>query len=202
MKNKKQKKNRNNKMMKENLINSNQIIIEQKSMTDAIVRAHEIIEEKKMEKKIEIEKIEKQEWQQIMGQKEYPQNEKWYLKGIHDLRNEWVGIGKLFFFDAKNARDLRATFALMKFALNVIFRLCKWCLYILAIAFVVSVFQNGMGSLLNLAIAFAIWGLARLFRIASFEVEEIKDGNLLISLFSGCISFVAMVIAIITIFVK
>lgn len=202
MKSKKQTKKRNDKRKEQKAIGSNEILISQKAMIDAIISAHHIIEEKKQEKETELEKIAKQEWQEIMGQKEYPENEKWYLKGIHALRNEWVGIGRLFFFKSKNAKDLRATFALMKFALDAIFRLCKWCLYILAAAFVVLAFQNGIMSFPTLVMAFLIWGFARLCRIASFEVEEIKDGNLLIALFSGGISFVAMIVAIIAIFIE
>ena len=202
MKSKKQKKNRNNKKKERNQADSNEVIINQKAIIDAIVSAHRIIEEQKLQREVESEKIAKQEWQEIMGQKEYPENEKWLWKHIHVLRNDCVAMWKLFSFNAKNARDLRATFALMTFTLNIIFRLCKWCLYILAIAFTVSVFLNGVGSLSYLAIAFLILGLARLCRVASFEVEEIKDGNILIALFSSGISFVALMIAIITIFVK
>lgn len=39
--------------------------------------AHHFIEEKKLEKETELEKIVKQEWQEIMGQKEYPEKDNW-----------------------------------------------------------------------------------------------------------------------------
>ena len=201
MKNKKQKQNRNNKKQQD-LVNSSQIIIDQKIMTDAIVKAYQIIEKQKVEKEIELEKKEKQEWQEIMGQKGYPEDEKWYLKRLHIARNNCMSIWNLLFFKSKNVRDLRATFSLIQLAVVEIFKLCKWCLYFVSFAAVVSVFQNGWDNLSNLAIAFLIWAIARLFRIASFEVEKVKDGNLLIALFSGCISFVAMVVAIIAIFIE
>lgn len=201
MKNKKQKQNTNNKKQ-QTPVNSNQIIIDSQIMTDAIVKAYQIIEEQKVEKEIELEKNEKQEWQEIMGQKKYPENEKWYLKRFHIMRNNWMSIWNLLFFKSKNARDLRATFSLIQLAVVEIFKLCKWCLYFVSFAAVISAFQNVGNSLSNLAIAFVIWAFARLFRIASFEVEKVKDGNLLIALFSGCISFVAMVVAIITIFIE
>lgn len=199
MKNKKQKqKNKKD----QNSVNSNQIIIDDQTMTDAIVKAYQIIEKQKVETEIELEKKEKREWQEIMGQKEYPENEKWYLKRFHIARNNFMSIWKSLFFKSKNARDLRATFSLIQLAVVEIFKLCKWCLYFISFAATISAFQNGVENLSNLAIAFVIWAFARLFRIASFEVEKVKDGNLLIALFSGCISFVAMVVAIIAIFVE
>lgn len=199
MKGKKQK--QNNKK-KQNPDNSNQIIIDDQMMTDAIVRAYQIIENQKLEKKIELEKKERGEWQEIMGQKEYPENEKWYLQRLHIARNNFMSIWNLLFFKSKNARDLRATYSLIQLAVVMIFKLCKWCLYFVSFAAVASVFKNGWDNLSNLVIAFVIWAFARMFRIASFEVEKVKDGNLLIALFSGCISFVAMVVAIIAIFIE
>ena len=199
MKNKKQK--QNNKK-KHNSVNSNQTIIDSKIMADAIVEAYQIIEKDKGEKATELEKNERKEWQEIMGQKEYPENEKWYLKRFHIARNNFMSIWNLLFFKSKNARNLRATFSLIQLAVVEIFKLCKWCLYFISFAATISAFQNGVENLSNLAIAFVIWAFARLFRIASFEVEKVKDGNLLIALFSGCISFVAMVVAIIAIFVE
>lgn len=198
MKNKKQKqKNKKD----QNSVNSNQIIIDDQTMTDAIIKAYQIIEKQKVETERELEKKEKREWQEIMGQKEYPENEKWYLKRLHIARNNFMSIWNLLFFKSKNARDLRATFSLIQLAVVEIFKLCKWCLYFISFAATISAFQNGVENISNLAIAFVIWAFARLFRIASFEVEKVKDGNLLIALFSGCISFVAMVVAIIAIFV-
>lgn len=199
MKSKKQK--QNNKKQK-NAVDSNQIITEQKIIVEAIVKAYQIIEKQKVEREIELEKNEKREWQEIMGQKEYQENEEWYLKRLHIARNNWMAIWNLLFFKSKNARDLRATFSLIQLAVVEIFKLCKWCLYFVSFAIVISALQNGGDSLSNIAIAIVIWAFARLFRIALFEVEKVKNGNLLIALFSGCISFVAMVVAIIAIFIE
>ena len=201
MKNKKQKQNKNIKKQ-QNIVNSNPITIDKQMMVDAIVKSYQIIVKQKVEKELEIERKEKQEWQKIMGQKEYPENEKWYLKRLHIARNDFVLIWNLLFFKSKNARDLRATFGLIKLSVVEIVKLCKWCLYFVSFAVVISAFQNGGKNLSNLIIAFLMWAFARLFRIASFEVEKVKDGNLLIALFSGTISFVAMVVAIIAIFVE
>lgn len=182
-------------------LESNQIIFDQKTLTEAIVNAYQIVEEQKMKKKIEEEEKVKKEWNKAIGKKEYPENEKWYLKSLHNVRNNLVILWNLFFFEPKNVRDLRATLTLMKVSVMGIFGLCKLCLYSISIIMIYTVFQNRVNMLPNIAMAFATWLFARVFRIASFEIDKMEDGNLLIAIFSGCISFVAMAIALITIFI-
>ena len=50
--------------------------------------------------------------------------------------------------------------------------------------------------------ALGVWLFARAFRIAMFEVAKIKDANMLIAVFSGCISFVAVLISIVSLLVS
>ena len=107
----------------------------------------------------------------------------------------------LFFFKSENVRDIRTTLGLMQLAVIGIFTICKWCLYFISLAMVYSVLTNGVDVISHLSFAFATWMFARVFRIAVFEIEKMKDGNLLIAIFSGCISFTAMVVAIITLLV-
>ena len=172
MKNKKQKqKNKKD----QNSVNSNQIIIDDQTMTDAIVKAYQIIEKQKVETEIELEKKEKREWQEIMGQKEYPENEKWYLKRFHIARNNFMSIWNLLFFKSKNVRDLRATFSLIQLAVVYIFKLCKWCLYFISFAATISAFQNGVENLSNLAIAFVIWAFARLLCSMPLDASNVIE---------------------------
>lgn len=180
---------------------SNQIALDQESLTEAIVKAYQIIEEQKVEKEVELAEKAKKEWQKIIGQKEYPDNEKWYIKRIHAVRNNLALLWKILFFKAENVKDLRTTLGLMRLLVIGIFSICKWCLYVISLAILYATFQKDAVVIINLIMAFTTWVFARLFRIASFEVEKIKDGNISIAIFSGCISFVAMVIAIITIFI-
>lgn len=182
-------------------LESNQIIFDQKTLTEAIVNAYQIVEEQKMKKKLEAEEKAKKEWHKTIGKKEYPEDEKWYLKHLHIVRNNLVVLWNLLFFEPKNVRDLRTTLALMKVSVMGIFGLCKWCLYSISVIMIYTVFQNRVNMIPNIVMAFATWLFARVFRIASFEIDKMDDGNLLIAIFSGCISFVAMVIALLTIFV-
>lgn len=195
-----QKKQNNQKKQKEiTQVNVNEI--EESTLTQAIVKAYQIIEENKKEEKDRLENQAKKEWQKAIGQKEYPENEKWYRKKVHDIRNNWNAMWSLFFFKSENVRDIRTTLGLMQLAVIGIFTICKWCLYFISLAMVHSALTNGVDLVLYLSLAFATWMFARIFRIAVFEIEKMKDGNLLIAIFSGCISFAAMVVALITLIV-
>ena len=199
MSNKKQKKNIHK---QQNKFDKTQSSFDQQAMTEAIVQAFQIIEEQKKNKELELQKAANQEWKDIMGQKIYPEDEKWYLKKLHLLQNNVVGLGKVFFFKENNARDLKATFSLIKLVVCDIFKVCEWCLYAAAIYVICLCFKNHTHIIWRILMAFANWMLGRFFRIATFEVENLEDGNLLIGLFSGCISVIALIISIISIFIK
>lgn len=191
----------NNQQKQKDITQVNVNEIEENTLTQAIVKAYQIIEENKKEEENRLANKAKKEWQKVIGQKEYPQNEKWYLKKVHEIRNNWNAMWSLFFFKSENVRDIRTTLGLMQLAVIGIFTICKWCLYFISLAMVYSVLTNCADVISHLSFAFATWMFARVFRIAVFEIEKMKDGNLLIAIFSGCISFVAMVVAIITLLV-
>ena len=175
--------------------------IDEKVLAREIIQAYEEFEQKK---KFEVEKREREnqkEWNQILGQKEYPENENWFWKNVHKKRNDIVALYKLLFFKPKDVRDPRATFVLISLATMGIFSICKWMLYIFVISIIVGMFKMEIDILLGITLSFVLWMLARIFRMASFEVEKIRDGNLLIAIFSGVLSFVAVVIAIVAIIV-
>lgn len=96
---------------------------------------------------------------------------------------------------------MRATFGLMRLATSGVFTLCKWALYLFAASMIHGVWNDTIETALGCMIAVVLWVFARIFRIASFEVEKIDDGNLIIAIFSGVLSFVAVVIAIVAIIV-
>ena len=123
------------------------------------------------------------------------------MKQVHHGRNTIVGLYKLLFFKRKDAKDPRATFALMGLATVTIFSMCKLMLYFCAIAFVYGIFKQKIRILPGCFYTFIFWTLARFFRMAAFEVENIRDGNLLIAIFSGALSFVGIVIAVVTLLI-
>ncbi len=175
--------------------------IDEKVLAREIIKAHGEYECCKSIKKEEEDKKRQEEWFRILNQKEYPPNEKWILRKYHKFRNDFFFWINLLFINAKNVRDTRATFGLMRLAVVGIFLLCKWFLYLCAAGMIYGVWNSTIEIALGCTLAFILWVFARIFRIASFEVDKIDDGNLIISIFSGVVSFVAVVIAIIAIIV-
>lgn len=175
--------------------------IDEKVLAREIVKAHEEYEHYRQTEKEKEEKRQQEEWLKTLNQKEYPPNEKWIWRKCHQIRNAFFLFINLLFIKAKDVRDIRATFGLMRLAVIGIFALCKWILYLCASAMVYGVWSKAIELPLGLMIAFVLWVVARIFRIASFEMEKMKDGNLLTAIFSGVLSFVAVVIAIVAIIV-
>ena len=175
--------------------------IDEKVLAREIIKAHEEYEHYRQTEKEKEEKKRQEEWLKILNQKEYPSNEKWILRKCHKLRNDFFLLKNLLFIKAKDVRDMRATFGLMRLAVSGIFSLCKWVLYFCAASMIYGVWNDTIEKALGCMIAVVLWLFARIFRIASFEVEKIEDGNLIIAIFSGVLSFVAVVIAIVAIII-
>lgn len=194
----KKKRTNNN---KQNTSTSTIKTIDEKTLAHEIIKAHEEYEHYKLIEKEKEDKKRQEEWLKILNQKEYPLNEKWIWRKCHKFRNDFFLLKNLLFIKAKDVRDMRATFGLMRLATSGVFILCKWALYLLAASMIYGIWNDTIETALGCMIAVVVWVFARIFRIASFEVEKIEDGNLVIAIFSGVLSFVAVVIAIVAIIV-
>ena len=175
--------------------------IDEKVLAREIIKAHEEYEHYRQTEKEKEEKKRQEEWLKTLNQKEYPSNEKWIWRKYHQIRNDFFLFKNLLFIKAKDVKDMRATFGLMRLAVIGIFALCKWVLYLCAASMIYGIWNNSIEIVLGCMIAIVLWVFARIFRIASFEIEKIEDGNLIIAIFSGVLSFVAVVIAIVAIIV-
>ena len=187
---------------KQNISSVMEKTIDEKLLAREIVKAYEEAEHYKNAEKEKQEKKEHEEWLQFLNQKEYPLNEKWFLRKYHEFRNDFLGVRKLLFIKKEEVRDVRATFGLLRLAVIGVFSLCKWILYVCAAGLIYCVWNHTVELALGTTISIALWVFARMFRIAAFEVEKIQDGNLIIALFSGVLSFVAVVTAIVAIVVN
>ena len=186
---------------KQNLSSTTMKNFDEKVLAREIINAHEEYEHyKETEKKKEEEKRQ-EEWLKTLNQKEYPSNEKWIWRKCHQIRNDFFLFNNLLFIEAKDVKDMRATFGLLRLAVIGIFALCKWVLYLCAASMICGIWNNSIEIALGCMIAIVLWVFARIFRIASFEIEKIEDGNLIIAIFSGVLSFVAVIIAIVAIIV-
>lgn len=175
--------------------------IDEKVLAREIIKAHEEYEHYRQTEKEKEEKKRQEEWLKTLNQKEYPTNEKWIWRKCHQIRNDFFLFKNLLFIKAKDVKDMRATFGLMRLAVIGIFALCKWVLYLCAASMIYGIWNNSIEIALGCMIAIVLWVFARIFRIASFEIEKIEDGKLIIAIFSGVLSFVAVVIAIVAIIV-
>ena len=175
--------------------------IDEKVLAREIVKAHEEYEHYRQTEKEKEEKRQQEEWLKTLNQKEYFPNEKWIWRKCHQIRNDFFLFKNLLFIKAKDVKDMRATFGLMRLAVIGIFALCKWVLYLCAASMIYGIWNNSIEIALGCMIAIVLWVFARIFRIASFEIEKIEDGNLIIAIFSGVLSFVAVIIAIVAIIV-
>ena len=193
--------NKNFKEMEKRVAEQDKISVETELIAKAIVEAYETIENNKRKHKADLEKMALQEWKESTGQKDYPENEKWLKKRWHIVTNNFAEVWHFLFFKAKDAKDLKTTLGLMKLAVSAMFGVCKWIVYIISAAMLAAPFVNGADVVSSVLFAIAVWVIARAFRIAVFEIDNNRDANLLISIFSGCLSLVAVVVAIVAIFV-
>lgn len=177
------------------------VLIEQEALTEVIVKAYQRIEEQKRERENQEEEREAKAWQEALGKREYPQNEKWILRKIHSARNYIVTMWNMLFFKPENVSNLRTTYVLMRISVIGTFRLCEYVLYLFIMGIIFNLVTKEVFVPLGIVWALSSFLFARIFRIAAFEVEKIKDKNLLIAIFSGCISFVSVIIAVIAILV-
>lgn len=211
----KQKKELDNEQLKvvvENI--SCSVDIDYDKLAEAIVeaekRANEV-DEKKLKLKKEEEKKERQE---IIGYKEYPENEYIFKKFIHGIINFIVMLWNFIFYKRQNVKNDNATFAIIQLATTAIYSSVKWLLYAITILCCVisfvSIKLNVQGIMWSwnfnpvwLWLAFLSFCFARVFRIAVFEIDKIDLDNkdYLLSIFSGTTSFFAMIVALATLIV-
>ena len=187
-KNKKNKKNATEKV-------TDKGFVDEQILSQAIVKAYFEIEAEKEEKaKAKAEK-ERKKVLNDFGQKEYPDNENAFKKFIHKRGNDFRLVKKLLFIKKEEVKNTRATFALMSLTISLIFSLAQLMLYLLSVGLVLGVFLKKF-NIFYLLGALISWLLARIFRIAIFEIDEMRDDALLTSIFSGVLAFVAAIAAI------
>ena len=110
---------------KQNISSVMEKTIDEKLLAREIVKAYEEAERYKNAEKEKQEKKEHEEGLKFLNQKEYPLNEKWFLRKYHEFRNDFLGVRKLLFIKKEEVRDVRATFGLLRLAVIGVFSLCK-----------------------------------------------------------------------------
>lgn len=164
--------------------------IDEESIKTAIIEANKEIKKEKLAEK---EKLQA-EWQNIID----------YDEEASSFKNDMKVLKSIFCMKKENAITLVANNLLLKLSLIGFYRLLEISFYILAVISIVLAVKFYTNSL---AIGFAVLTIvigvmfARIIRIARFELENIEDKNYLASLFAAVMSFLAVIIAIVTLVV-
>lgn len=187
---------------------SSPLTLDYQKLASAIVEAEMRAREyREAERKKEQKKIQ-EEWNKIINYKEYPLSNSKIVNWLHSVRNGMVVFFKILTLKKEDAKFDVATTSLMRLALNAIFAVIKWVLYILAFLLVASsVYSFEQKDFVEFKVVLFIYAVlsftvARIFRVAQFEVDHIEERDFLTTTLSVATSFFAMVLAILALFVK
>ena len=176
--------------------------IDYDKLAESIVKASERLDEKKKNQQEQEDTLQGRQWKKILNQKDYPPNENWLKRRLHKFRNEIMLYKELMFFKEKNTKEAITTFALINLVTQAICTCIKIFLYLLTLIFICKFVIEPKTNFVLFILAIFIWTLARLTRIAIFEISKLEDNNLLLNIFSGSVSFIALIVAIIAIRVQ
>lgn len=176
--------------------------IDYDKLAEAFVKAQKKIkdtEEKEIENQL---KDDRKEWLKIIGYVEYPESEKWLLKRWHSAKNDLAIFKSIITFKAKDAKKPRLTFELIRLGTSMIYGLSSLILYIIALFFLCTLFLlTGFDKVYSL-LAIPAFLFARIIRIAELEVENLKDKELLNTIFTANMTFVGVILAAVAIIVE
>ncbi len=149
---------------------------------------------------------ERKEWQSRIGYKDYSDRRlvpRIFLSVVNSL---WSFV-RLLFMPKKSISGDHATVGLMKIAVSLAFSLAKWVLWVVsAVLLLVYPCSLVIPSISKMpfsdAVPYIEFGLisllfAQLFRIASIEIEKMKDRNYLVDIFAAVAAVAAIVISLI-----
>lgn len=154
------------------------------------------------EEKLQIEKSAL--WDEAVGLKTYPRNKNWFVNEFNEMKQNVSFFGHILFFKEENAKYDYATFAVLKISLNLILWIIQMVLYVLFICFIVAIaypIKKWNLSFIVLFLCGALFSIlfARIIRIVKFEIRNIQDRDYLLSMLSAVTSFVAMILALVSI---
>jgi len=129
--------------------------------------------------------------------------------GIESGKPKFFAAMKLLFRPKKYAKNMQANAELTKLVLKLIYKFVEWVLLLLSIFMIAAVplqfiipgapIVAWYIDVVIVVWAFPIFLLSRIFRMASYEIDRIKDYNYLFGLFATVTSIISIVIAIIAI---
>lgn len=201
--NRKKSVNAKSKSRNEVMKNNNFTDFDYEKLAMAIVRAHEIYKKSEEDELTNETKQNIREWHKIIGYKDHSENENWIKGKLLSVRNFISIFIHFLLFNKKHVRSDVMTYALLQMATSIIFSACKWILYYVSLMCAIKYVRlhyEPSDTIKEIYIIYACvaFVFARIFRIAVFEIDNMKDKNYLIAIFSATTCFIAMIIAIIT----
>ena len=180
--------------------------IDYDKLADALIKAHNRIkDQERIEQRHEQKQLEAK-WYEAIHYKEYPETRNIFLRGTREIRNIIVVLFSVVFFKKKYAKDDIVTFGLMRMAISSLFGIIKWLLYAVVLIMLLGSFYSfdkneWIFQPIYILHSFVILVFARLFRVAEYEVENMKDKQNLIGILSALSAFLALIISIISLVV-
>ena len=127
--------------------------------------------------------------------------------GIKGNKGKFRAVLKILFRPKKYAKNMNAGVGLVRVALYTFYKLVELINLICAVLFLAVIpLQYCIPSVVPmkwyLSVVSGVWGitlllLSRMFRIATIEVDEVKDNNYLFGLFTAVTSIVSAIVSII-----
>lgn len=179
--------------------------IDYDKLAEAIVKAHKKIKSQEEKETEDKRNAERQEWLKIIGCKDYPDNEKWLRRKRHEFKSNCAVLKSLFTFKRKDAKTPRLSFELMRLGAVAVYGLCEVLLYLFALLLSVSAVmanENIAEMCFFFAYGFVAVLFARIIRIARFEIDNIKDREMLNTIFSATMAFIGVILAVIALIVQ
>lgn len=160
---------------------------------------------KKQELEKQKERAEREDWLERIGYKDYS-DRKLLPRIILTNTNSILAFVRLLFMPKEKIHGDHATVGLMRIALALAFSLTKLVLWV-ASAYLLLLYPcsliipNIHRMHFSAAVPYIVFGFlsllfAQLFRIASIEIERIRDRNYLLGLFAAVAAVVAIIVSL------
>lgn len=177
----------------ENVKSDTLMVIDDERITKIIVNA--LTEYDKQ--KLEAAKVEKEKERETAEAK----------LGIKGNRGKFLAVLKVMVFPKKYKKMLTVNTVLLRVALKSLYKIVEIILYIIAACLLLCLpLHNIFPQLINVDIgltialfvfSFPTFLLARIFRMAGIELEDITDSNYIFGLFAALTSIVSIIVAIV-----
>ena len=141
---------------------------------------------------------------------EYDNQKKEAAKAEAEKERNNSTVFQILFHPKKYAKGLLVNARMMQTALKVLYKIIEFSLYVISAMMLFCILLNQVlpnmpNSSIGIEIVITVFAvptflIARIFRIAAIEVDEIKDNNYLFGLFAAITSIISLIVAVVALF--